>query len=137
MRNRYDSICFNCGNHTPKGAGHPEKTNSSHKRRGIPGEWLVRCTSCVRLLKNPGPVESILKGIKGETLKGFHHFDDVWFDASGKGHIRIEITINGSKPIKLTTIVSSNKPDFQELEEKRLNLKRHIESVKSYLEIVD
>lgn len=137
MRNQYDSICFNCGNHTAKGAGHPEKTNHSHKRRGIPGTWLVRCTKCVRMLQHPKAVESILKNIKGDAIKGLHHFDDVWFDNNGKGHVKIEIRPKGSKPITLTTTVSSNKPNSQELEEKRNKFKRHIESVKSYLEVVD
>lgn len=130
MRNSYDSFCFNCGNHVPKGAGHPEKTNHSHTSRGIHSKWVIRCKDCVRLLDHPKAVERLLKEIKGDSLNGLSTQEDVWFDSKGKGYVTIEIARDNSKSIKLTTTVSSNKPEPSELEEKRNNLKRYIDSIK-------
>ena len=44
MRNKFDGVCFSCGNPVPKGAGFFQKNTV---RPDLPAKWLIRCQTCV------------------------------------------------------------------------------------------
>ena len=120
MNNRFDSICFVCGSSVFKNKGHFEKTNHSHVKRGIEGNWVTRCKHCVGSMGIPNNMRRVLQQIVSPALTDTHYSIDVWFNSKRQGIARITLNDKLWGQARFTTILSSNTPDKQEISEKML-----------------
>jgi hypothetical protein len=125
MPNRFDGICYKCGQLTPKGKGFAEKTNQSHRAAGIRDNWVTRCRKCKGEQFTPNHTHSKLKPI----FRGLSNYSySIWFDKDGHGHMTVTY-----RQHKLKTIISSHSPSKDEIAEKNHSLTIQINKIQAYI----
>ncbi|NMP15448.1 hypothetical protein [Thalassotalea sp. Y01] len=124
-------VCYKCGRSVAKGKGHPEKTNKAHYSIGIRSKWVIRCDKCVGVRFSPNIVTQLGQKIIDKALAPDQYSLTAWFDERGLGYLKIRILSFESRNFDLTTMITSNHPSGEELEEKRNAFQLRLEQIKA------